>query len=199
MHRIETRIFKLKHIPPVAFVTILGDPTYNFQQPAMWDAKAKQQTRTLLPSGLESLSPDNLKQELAAQGDPKALDELRELIRLLDTKARDVTLTLSVDSSTATVQATNNNSARLTVVSQGKLYSLDVTPHINGDGSVSLFVGVLTSEEASVIDWGGAAGGRKKPDGSAPQTFRRVQPGEPITFKWGSVTVRVIAVPLLRS
>lgn len=189
MRRIETRVLKLKYLPPVGFVTLLGDPTYNIQQPAAADAKAALRGRTLVPLGIESLSPDNLTQALIAQGDPKALDELEALIRLLDIRPREVTLTFSVDSSTAIVQAINNTVARLTVVSQGKLYMLDATPHINGDSSVTLFLAIVAPDTLSVLE----------PNGSALKTFRRVRTGESIPLQWGNALVRLTAVPQPRT
>jgi hypothetical protein len=199
MRRLETRVLKFNHMQPVDFLLMLADPTYNpSQPPPLASSQPQKPKQTLIPPGLVSLSPDNLKQELTVLGDPSMIAELEALRRLLDVKVRELTLTLTVGESKAIVPLKNNIMKRITAIAQGKQYTLDVTPHLNGDGTVSFFVGIITTDDLVVINWGDALEGR---GGSLAEkgtiaTFRRVRFGEPIAFKWGGVTVTLTATPV---
>jgi ribosomal protein S8E len=202
MRKQETRVLKFKYLQPVDFLIMLGDPTYNptynpylhFPYATPQTTAKKAPTRTLLPPQIESISPDNLRQELTVTGDSKALAELTELHRLLDIKHKELTLTLTVDSAQATAQTQNNTPTLLSVLVRGKLYTVEVTPHVNGDGSISSNIVLSTQEDLTVINWGTAkAGSGVAPDGSLATTFRRVKSGEAITFKWGAAAVSLTA------
>ena len=175
---------------------MLADPTYNYKNPDFKAPKPKEPVRTLVPSGVVSLSPDNLKQELVVQAEPGALAELEAFLRLLDVKSKELVVTLLVGDAKATAQVENNQRVRLSALAAGKQYLLDVTPHINGDGSVSFFVGIPIRDDLVVINWGSAKAGVREGENEFAVTFRRVAFGEPISFKWGSVAVSLTATPV---
>jgi hypothetical protein len=195
MRRLETRVLKFQYLKPVDFLVLLTDPTYSRQAPAPTD-KPKEPIRTLLPPGIEGLSPDNLRQELTVLGDKNGLEELIALQRLLDVKRRELTITLTVGASKATAQIANNERLRLSVVAEGKLYTLEAVPHINGDSTTTFFIDIPERDDLAVINWGDATGvSRILPNGTISKTFARVNLGQPIAFKWGAATVTLTATP----
>ncbi|MCX6367640.1 MAG: hypothetical protein NTX57_13175 [Armatimonadetes bacterium] len=196
MRRLETRVLKLRYILPIDFVALLADPTYNYINPNIKSPRPKEPVRTLLPRGVVSLSPDNLKQEITVQAKSGALDELVALLRLLDVKTKEVVMCLNIGDSQARVQVQNNKQARLSVRSEGKSYSLDVVPHIDSGGSVSFFVSIPIRDDLVVINWGSAKAGVQDQENELAVTFRQVAFGEPISFKWGSATVTLTATPV---
>jgi hypothetical protein len=187
MRKLETRVLKFKYRPPVEFLLLLTDPASSPRQAIPAPQKP---ARTLLPTGLTSLSPDNVKQELTVVGEPGALAELEALQRLLDVKSKELTLTLTVGASQATAKTLNNEPVRLSVVAGGKPYTLEATPHLNSDGSISFSVRLFAVEDLVVINWGAAKErSATATDGSVITTFRRVKQGEAPTFKWGTEAV----------
>jgi hypothetical protein len=192
MRRLETRVLKFKYMLPMDFTLMLADANYNNTLKTLPAPKPKMPQRSLIPSGVESLSPDNLKQELTVRAELGAIAELEALQRLLDVKVRELSITLTVDSSKATTRAFNNAPALLSALAQGKAYALQVTPHLNGNNTISLAISIPT-DELTVINWGDSKqGGGIQADGTI-FTFRRVAFGEKITFKWGSVAVSLTA------
>ncbi len=196
MHRIETRVLKLRYILPMDFVTLLADPTYNLKDPDFKVPKPKEPVRTLVPSGVVSLSPDNPKQELTVQAERGALAELEALLRILDVKGKEVFVCLTVGDSQARVQVANNQRMRLSAWANGKQYLLDVTPHLNSDRSVSFFVSIPIRDDLLVINWGSAKSGLSDKEGELAATFHKVAFGELILFKWGGVAVTLTATPV---
>lgn len=187
MYKQETRVLKFKYRPPVEFLLLLTDPA---SPPRQAVPAPQKPARTLLPAGLSSLSPDNVKQELTVVGEPGALAELEALQRLLDVKSKGLTVTLTVGASQATAQTLNNEPVRLSVVTGGKPYTLEATPHLNGDGSISFAVRIFAVEDLVIINWGAAKErSTTAADGSGITTFRRVKPGEALAFKWGAEAV----------
>ncbi|WP_309708349.1 hypothetical protein [Armatimonas sp.] len=195
MRRLETRILKFKYMQPMDFTLMLADANYNYTLKTFPAPKPKTPSRSLIPSGVESLSPDNLAQELTVRAEPRAIAEIEALQRLLDVKIRELGITFTVDSSKAATRTFNNAPTLLSVLAQGKAYALQVTPHLNGNNTVSLAISIPT-DELTVVNWGDSKqGGGIQADGTI-FTFRRVAFGKPISFKWGSATVSLTASPL---
>ncbi|HVK06219.1 MAG TPA: secretin N-terminal domain-containing protein [Armatimonadaceae bacterium] len=106
----------------------------------------------LLPAGLSRVSPDDAAGTLTVRGSAASIDELREMTRLLDVAPRRVRLNVRILRGTFTGKAveavtevaaftsevTNNRAGESTAIGDGHIFRARLTPHVNGDGSVSL-------------------------------------------------------------
>ena len=112
---------------------------------------------SLVPIGITSLSPDDTKNSLTITGTPEAVRQIEEIVRLLDVKPREVRLQVRILRApimaniapeaelpesrvvaTADAVVRNNAPLNLHAVGEGQLFRVFVTPHINGDRSITL-------------------------------------------------------------
>ena len=151
--------------------------------------------RVIVP-GLTRLSPDDDKGRILVQGSEKALTQLHEIAPLLDVEPRQVSLTarilrvpagttVSIDPAaprlrgivvtTAQAKARNNERVTLYAVGDGKLFHVELTPHVNGDHTVSITMAVADGSQSAPIWYDpGAVPAKIKSE------TRRTQSGTPI-------------------
>jgi hypothetical protein len=108
----------------------------------------------MLPDGIQMISPDDENRHLLIQGTPEGVNHLREIIRLMDVRQKTLRLEARIllqnpaqgtnksqpeVVATATIQMTNNRQGEVVLLSQGRVFRFQITPHINGDGTFTLF------------------------------------------------------------
>ncbi len=140
--------------------------------------------------GLRRLSPRDLDGSLDIEGTPEAIAEVKSLVEMSDHAPREAILTLSITRvylnadgvrqrkavGRARVNTTNNAA---TVVEVAGGYHVSVTPHMNGDNSVSLAVDSVFPES-------------DKQDGiavTAPQ-YVRIMNGDKRRFRFAAAATR---------
>ena len=188
---VESNTFTLRWIKPSRFIANLAYP-----------AGPEQPTGdTLMPAGLRRISSDDTTGRVFVQGTPEALAQIQEISRLLDVDPRRVRLSIRilrapanqvtilgepdqklrkgevVSSAAALFQ--NNEANTLYAFGDGKLFRVPLTPHINGDYSVSVAID-LSSLPASVFSVPSLAGIKESKTELPPQKHimtRRVQNG----------------------
>ena len=121
------------------------------------DRSDKRVAASLVPVGITSLSPDDTRNRLTVKGTPEAIKQIENIARLLDIKPRQVRLQVRIlrAPASASISLTgelpesrvvttgeavvrNNAPLNLNAVGDGQLFRVFVTPHINGDQTVSL-------------------------------------------------------------
>lgn len=141
-----TETLRLKYIEPSHFITAVTGTTLPSQ-----DAPGQ----LVLPRGIERLIPDETARTVTVRGTPEGLSKLREMARFMDVAPRRVRLGLRLlrytypaggkdpikeEIGALTTNAANNTPVNLTAFGDGSLFRIEVTPHVNGDNSVSLRV-----------------------------------------------------------
>lgn len=139
-----TETLRLKHIAPSGFIFVMAGTNTSSQG---------QEAEPLMPRGIERLMPDEAAWTLTVRGTPEGVNRLREMARLMDVASRRVLLPLRIlrytysetvkapaieEVGALTANGTNNATLRLTAFGDGSLFNVEVTPHINGDDSVSI-------------------------------------------------------------
>ena len=140
----------LRWIKPSDFVRRLAEVT---------DADGKQ---TIL-AGFGRVAPDDARRRVVLQGTPRVMKNLHELVQLLDVEPKHAAFTLRVlrfpadkmviynpDDlpeqrvlrggevvTTATAKTDNNVPVVVYAIGDGRLFHITVTPHINGDDTVT--------------------------------------------------------------
>jgi hypothetical protein len=118
---------------------------------------------SVLPRGVERVIPDDRAMTLTVRGTAKAVAEVKQMIGLLDVTPRETLVKLRVvrvrfapgggreeeTLGTPVVSTLNNKTARVAVSGGLQDWSVEVTPHINGDGSISLLAKLNLSRIAS--------------------------------------------------
>ncbi len=121
------------------------------------DRSDKLGVASLVPTGITSLSPDDTRNRLTVKGTPEAIKQIENIARLLDVKPRLVRLQVRILRApvmtnsapeaelpesrvvvTAEGSVRNNVPLNLNAVGDGQLFRVFVTPHINGDQTISL-------------------------------------------------------------
>lgn len=147
----KSAVLVLRWIKPTRFIELIT---------LVQDFENKTQTISLIPSGLVRMSPDDTTGRLFMQGTPASLTQIQEISRLLDVQPRRVRLSVrilrgpanqfyefgepnqklsraAVVSSAAALYA-NSETIALHAMGDGRAFHLPLTPHINGDNSVTL-------------------------------------------------------------
>jgi type II secretory pathway component GspD/PulD (secretin) len=121
---ISSLTISLKHLKP-------GDVTALFADDGI----------SILPDGIETLTLNLKRNAIGFAGTPEALEQARELVRLLDVPARTAPLTFKIVQGAKSVEKTVRvrNNKRVHLAEPGR-YSFDVTPHFNRNNSISVLV-----------------------------------------------------------
>lgn len=134
----QNRRIRLRYMTPSTFITVLR--SFSAESP------------NLVPKGVTSLGPDDLNHGLLVKADEDGMAKLEELIRLMDVPNSSIRFVLrlmrTTDNprsapqvlATAVGETRNNNPRHMPVLAEGKFADLTVTPHVNGDGSISVAV-----------------------------------------------------------
>lgn len=145
--------------------------------------------QNLLPSGITMISPDDEKQFLAVKGTTEAVNTLREIARLVDVPKRTMRLEARIllqnplagekgpkpeVVATATMVLTNNREGEAFLVGQGRAFRFQMTPHLNGDGSITISTRFA---DKRVIMW--ASDDFRAISRDTTDTTRRIAPGQP--------------------
>lgn len=146
----ETQTFALKYTTPAAVASMLSDDT-----------------KLMLPDGIDSMTLELKKSALTFAGTPEALEQVGSLLKLLDVPTKKVKVTLRIvqGQKQATVSTEAKNNKRCQVADPGR-YEFTLMPHINGDGSVSLAI-----------------------ESATEKAFRRISPGKPLSVAFKDCTV----------
>ena len=107
----------------------------------------------MIPKGLTLLVPSDVESSLTVAGTPESISDLKTLLRLLDVQAKEVTAKVRLIRRTSeskevlelaqfSLATTNNNPSENPLFVEGKSRSLTLTPHINGDNTISWLVEV---------------------------------------------------------
>ena len=117
-----------------------------------------------LPEGVDRMSLDDTAMTLTVRGTAGSIAEVRSLLRFLDVPPRAVRLqvrllrfrfpagggTPGVEAlSTVTTRATNTVPLPVSVVGERRAFQMRVQPHINGDGSVTVFLEMQERESGT--------------------------------------------------
>ena len=153
----QSETLVLRWIKPSEFVRQLTPPDLNGDSVS-------------LAPGLTRLSPDDAKGRILVQGSEKALAQLHEIVPLLDVEPRQVSLTarilrvpagttVSIDPAaprlrgivvtTAQAKARNNERVTLYAVGDGKLFHVELAPHVNGDRTVTITMAVSDGSQSA--------------------------------------------------
>jgi hypothetical protein len=122
-----------------------------------------ERTESLLPRDIERIDTDDIAGTVTIHGSPDSVQKIQEFVGLLDVPAKRARLHARIvryrraDFSErgvpevialGSVATLNNRPASLTLFGAGRLFTARITPHINGDRSVSL-VGSLSARMLS--------------------------------------------------
>ena len=144
----QSQTLILQHIKPSEFVRSLGQ--YG-----------------MATSGIVRMSPDDSKGRLLIQGTERDIAKIQEIVHLLDIKPRAAYFTVRLLRvaanavvaegatrvrgevvTTANTKGENNARLALYAVGDGKFFTISVTPHINGDGSVTISMQLSDTQTA---------------------------------------------------
>ncbi|MGC4045433.1 MAG: hypothetical protein QM758_16705 [Armatimonas sp.] len=153
----ETQVFPLKYLTPAGVANMLSDDT-----------------KLMVPEGIESMTLELKKNSLTFSGTPEALEQMGNLLKLLDKPVRKVKVTLRIvqgqKQATTSTEAKNNKRCQ---ISEPGRYDFTVMPHINGDDTVSLAI-----------------------ESPTEKAFRRITPGKPLSVAFKDCTVWLsVSVP----
>lgn len=108
----------------------------------------------LISGSIQTISPNDDKRYLLVEGTPEGVNRLREIIRLLDVSQKTLKLEARIllqnptegaskpmpaKVATAIMEIENNRLSDVVLVGQGRVFRFQMTPHMNGDGTVTLF------------------------------------------------------------
>ena len=144
----------LKFIMPTKMMELLMGPN-----PAKLGEGAPR-NQSLIPRGIKEVIAHDEEMTLSARGTEEAIRHLKEILRIMDIKQREVTLKLRIERITVdanqtietavisqpTVRTVNNETAKIAVTGSTFPFQIEVRPRINGDNSVSV-VAEFAAEE----------------------------------------------------
>lgn len=153
--RVDREKLALRFIKPSTVIQMLAQPpsvsTSGEVSAAPNGAPQPTTPKSLLPSGITQILPNDRDNTLLVRGTAEAIRDFKETIRLLDVAPRQVKIGVRVvrvqffedgktqeqELGTGTVVAASNRSATLSVGGRTG-YSLSLQPRINGDDSVTI-------------------------------------------------------------
>ena len=144
-----TQTFPITFHKPSVILKALQNP----EQPGFAGSIDPPQPKSFIPSGITNIVPNNADKTITATGTQTSVNELKQLLGFLDVKPRQVVLrtrlqeiSLAPDGGhtrtilqTSLLNATNNQTVHTAIsgANQDEITVL-LTPHINGDHSISL-------------------------------------------------------------
>ncbi len=145
--KIETVKIRLNHVQPSDFVHTLK--TANITRSTGGGDSDVQEP--LLPFGIKNVVAYNADNSLLVTGTAEAITQFRDIVRLYDVKPRIVLLKMRLMEArfaadgkrsektlqTPILTTVNNGTGKVSVTGRGG-YEIEVTPHINGDNSITL-------------------------------------------------------------
>jgi|GEM_PF-2781942 hypothetical protein len=150
----DEAIIEFTYLRPSAFVAMLVTPGVPVvpEKPDEKELSRVARALWLLPEGVEKLSPDDIAGTLTVRGTTAAVDAMRSLVRLLDVASPRVRLNVRVlqdggdstpgtagsEVAAVTLETSNNAPVDTAAVGNGYAFQMRLTPHVNGDGSVTV-------------------------------------------------------------
>lgn len=173
---VETARIPLTHILPSRVTQMLADPKAAFLETG---AAEKTSPASLIPSGVESIAPNDPQKLLIVRGTAQGIAEVKGILRLIDIAARPVRMTVRLirfrkdamgavtKDSLSEIEAGsfNNEPVRVPIQVDGQSFSAMIQPRINGDNSVTVY------SQLRRLSLGTG-------EGTVAETYRRVRSGE---------------------
>jgi hypothetical protein len=160
-NEIVTEVITLNFMKPTNFLKCLEETGGSgfFTTQAGTATVETEKAKSLMPAGVSSSVPNNEAKTITLTGTKSAIEEVKHIARLLDVRPWQIGMKVRlvetrIDSSrrrtrsiiqTSTLMTTNNRPVQTAIttaeggdIPEFSLLSLQLTPHVNGDNSLSL-------------------------------------------------------------